>query len=96
MNLNFESKRLENSIELSEEIHQRVGKVFNFIKVANRKGNWGNIKFEDHEMRDEYKMWVDECSNVTLCCICTHSRYVEGWIFLQLMFFMERMEKTTY
>ena len=44
---------------------QKIGSHYrafrrNTDSVGGWKNNWGNLRFTDHEWRDEYKVWIDE------------------------------------
>jgi len=46
---------------------QKIGKNYRAFRrnsSTSWKNNRGNIIFIDHEWKDEYKLWVDECSSI--------------------------------
>jgi len=46
---------------------QKIGEHYRAFKRnsdTSWKRNWGNLQFEDHPMKNEYKIWADECAKI--------------------------------
>ena len=58
----------EPMIEFEYEFRiQKIGdnyRCFRRNSDTSWKGNWGNVKFVDHEMQPHYKKWADKCSEI--------------------------------
>jgi len=55
---------------IEHEYEFRVQKIGGHYRAFRRnsdshwKNNWGNLRFEDHPMNDQYKMWVDNVGEI--------------------------------
>ena len=48
-------------------LEQQIGKHYRCFRRNSStcwKGNWGDLKFEEHELTERHKVWIDESARV--------------------------------
>ena len=48
-------------------LEQQIGKHYRCYRRNSStcwKGNWGDLKFEEHELTERHKVWIDESARV--------------------------------